>query len=309
MRVRLAVIVALAIAFALAGAFFLKQNPVRVRDLHPEIELIPPEMAEIPAGRFTMGDDARGRPIERPAHEVLLTAYRIGKFEVTNAEWKRFCDATGHACPADPDFAEANPLGKDYFLKNPHYPVVMISWNDMAAYCRWLSGRTGKDYHLPTEAQWERAARGGLSGMDFPWGNERDSSRARVFLHWNEGPVAVGSYAPNGFGLYDMAGNVNEATADWFDESAYARAPSKDPVGPSGLVNYVSLVAPWQRSRLKGRCHVVRGGSYRAPWDALTPGPDGRLENSSQVFCRDWLYQQPYVHFDLGFRVAEGGVH
>jgi len=68
------------------------------------------------------------------------------------------------------------------------------------------------------------------------------------------------------------------------------------------------LISPWKRSRLKGRCHVVRGGSYRAPWDGVMDGIDGRPELSAQTFGRDWLYQAPYTHFDLGFRVAEGGV-
>jgi formylglycine-generating enzyme required for sulfatase activity len=296
------------LAVAVVLLYHVKQNPVAFEDVRKDVAALEPEMADIPGGTFTMGDDARGRPIERPAHPVDLSPFRIGKYEVTNEEYRRFCDATGRTYPVDPDFAEVNPIGKDYFESLPRYPVIMVSWDDMRAYCAWLSARTGKDYHLPTEAQWERAARGGAEGLEYPWGNEKDPSRARIMLKWSEGPVEVGRYPPNGYGLHDMAGNVGEATADWYDEGYYARSPRKDPTGPSGLANYHSLVHPWKRSRLKGRCHVVRGGSFRAPWDGVMIAPDGRPELSCQTFGRDWLYQQPYTHFDLGFRVAEGGV-
>jgi len=308
MRRLLPVLAALIVLCLAVGALYRsKQNPIRFEDLHRDVAALEPEMVDIPGGTFTMGDDARGRPIERPAHAVELSPYRIGKYEVTNEEYRRFCDATGRAYPPDPDFVEKNPLGKDYFSARPHHPVVMISWDDMAAYAAWLSRRTGKDYHLPTEAQWERAARGGVEGLEYPWGDDRDPSRARIMLTWREGPVEIGQYPPNGFGLHDIAGNVAEATADWYDEWYYARSPRKDPTGPSGIANYHSLVHPWKRSRLKGRCHVVRGGSFRAPWDGVMIAPDGRPELSCQTFGRDWLYQQPYTHFDLGFRLAEGG--
>jgi formylglycine-generating enzyme required for sulfatase activity len=309
MRTRRALAGGLALMGVAFGVlYYVKQNPVSFVDLRPEVAPIEPELVDIPGGTFTMGDDARGRPVELPAHEVELTPFRIGKYEVTNEEYRRFCDATGRPYPPDPDFVEANPVGRAYFTSLPRHPVVMISWDDMRAYAAWLSKRTGKDYHLPTEAQWERAARGGVPALEYPWGNERDPSRARIMLTWREGPMQVGSYPPTGYGLHDVAGNVAEATADWYDERYYARSPRKDPVGPAGVANYLSLVRPWKRSRLKGRCHVVRGGSFRAPWDGVMVAPDGRPELSCQTFGRDWLYQQPYTHFDLGFRLAEGGV-
>lgn len=304
---RVALLAAFVAALTAAGTVYeIKQNPVRVEEVRSDVAPIEPEMLDIPGGVFTMGD-ARGRDIERPPHEVELAPFRLAKYEVTNDEYRRFCDATGRSYPPDPDFVEANPVGKDYVVSRPRYPVVMITWTDMATYCAWLSKRTGKDYHLPTEAQWERAARGGVS-TEYPWGDERSLDRARVFLHWNEGPVEVGQYLPNPYGLHDMGGNVAEATADWYDENWYTKSPRLNPTGPSGLANYLTLIAPWKRSRLKGRCHVVRGGSYRAPWDGVMNAADGRPELSCQTFGRDWLYQEPYTHFDLGFRVAEGGV-
>ena len=185
----------------------------------------------------------------------------------------------------------------------------MMSWTDAAAYCLWLKDRTGKDYHLPTDAQWERAARGGLDGKLYPWGDDRREGMAQMNASWSVGTVAVGSFPPNGYGLYDVAGNVNEMTADWYEETWYRRSPRDNPTGPSGFRNYFSLISPTGRSRLKGRCHVVRGGSYRAPWDWKTKNPDGRFETPVQVGAREYLYQEPYTHFDLGFRVALGGVH
>jgi formylglycine-generating enzyme required for sulfatase activity len=289
---------------AAALLIFLKQNPIAYADVRREVQPIEPQMAEIPAGPFIMGNPA-GTDVEKPVHEVVLSAYSIGRFEVTNEEYRRFCDATGRPYPEDPE----NSIGKNYSAALPHYPAVMMSWSDAAAYCLWLKDRTGKDYHLPTDAQWEKAARGGLDGKLYPWGDDRREGMAQMNSSWSVGPVAVGSFPPNGYGLYDVAGNVNEMTADWYDEGWYKRSPRVDPTGPGGFANYFSLMSPTGRSRVKGRCHVVRGGSYRAPWDWNTKNPDGRFETPVMVGAREYLYQAPYTHFDLGFRVALGGVH
>ena len=277
----------------------LRQPRPEFTDLLANIEPILPEMVDIPAGPFQMGNPG-GTPQELPVHEVELSAYSIGRYEVTNQEYQRFVQATGYVPPIDPIFAE----GKNYFGTLPTHPVVEISVTDAMAYCLWLSRRTGQNFHLPTEAQWEKAARGGLELATYPWGEQRLENAARMNLTWSEGTVPVGSYPPNGFGMYDVAGNVNEITSDWYTENYYSKSPRRDPQGPSGFEAYVSLLNPVGRSRLKGRCHVVRGGSYRAPWDWQTKGPDGRLETPVQPGAREYLYQAPYTHFDLGFRVA-----
>lgn len=302
-KILTAVVVALIAAAVLSALVYAKQNPIAYTEVRPEIVPIEPEMVEIPAGPFQMGN-AWGTPEEKPVHEVDLSAYSIGKYEVTNEEYRRFCDATGRPYPPDPEDAG----GKDYFVSKPRYPVVEISWSDMAAYCLWLSDKTGKDYHLPTEAQWEKAARGGFDGRRYPWGDDRVPGMARMMLDYYDGPVEVGSFPPNGYGLYDMAGNVNEAVADWYEETYYASAPEKDPLGPTGFGAYLGLARVVGRSRLKGRCHVVRGGSWRAPWDWQTRGPHGMFETPVECGAREYLYQAPYTHFDLGFRVAMGGV-
>ena len=295
----ISILVVFGLALGVVLLLLSHQRPIRYTTVRADIEPIAPEMVEITAGPFLMGN-RDGTPFEKPVHQVDLSTYSMGRYEVTNQEYRRFADATGRAYPADPIFAR----GQNYFLSHPRHPVVEISWTDAAAYCQWLSDRTGKRYHLPTEAQWEKAARGGLDQALYPWGDERRENAARMNLSWSAGPVEVGSYPPNGYGLFDVAGNVNEMTADWYDEYWYRRSPERDPQGPSGLANYLTLIDPPQRSRFKGRCKVVRGGSYRASWDWETPNPDGMLEIPVNVGARDYLYQEPYTHFDLGFRVV-----
>jgi formylglycine-generating enzyme required for sulfatase activity len=293
------ILAAVLLAGGLAAVVAAKQNPIAYEEVNASVAPIEPQMAELPGGTFRMGNP-EGLPHEQPVHEVQLSPFAIGKYEVTNAEYARFVEATGIPEPPDPWFWK----GQHTFRNRPDYPVVEISWSDAAAYCKWLSDKTGKRYHLPTEAQWEFAARGGLKDAAFPWGNDKVPGMARMMTPEKDGPVAVGQYPPNGYGLYDVAGNVNEMVADWFDEDYYASAPRQDPKGPSGLTAYVGLLGAQGRSRKKGRCHVVRGGSYRAPWDWHTKNPDGRLETPVQCGAREYLYQAPYTHFDLGFRVA-----
>lgn len=272
-------------------------------DVRPELQPILPEMVSIPGGAFMMGN-ASGTAEEQPVHEVELSPYAIGKYEVTNREWKQFAEATGRYHPANPLFAD----GINYFLDRPDSPVVEMTWSDAAAYCAWLARRTGKDYHLPSEAQWEYAARGGLAEKIYPWGDERRREMANMDHDWNHGTMPVGSFPPNGYGLYDMVGNVNEMVQDWYSEKYYSRSPRKDPGGPSGLLNYFSLINPVGRSRGKGRCKVLRGGSYRAPFTWEEYNPDGMHETPVQPGARDYVAMDPYTHFDLGFRVALGGI-
>jgi formylglycine-generating enzyme required for sulfatase activity len=301
MKKKLLILFAILIVLAAAGWWFLAshQVPITYTETDPEIEPIEPVMVEIPAGPFLMGNP-EGTDYEKPLHEVELSSYSIGVYEVTNEEYQRFVDATDREDPPDPVFA----VGENYFRTRPRHPVLEITWTDAAAYCKWLSDRTGKNYHLPSEAQWEKAARGGLEGAIYPWGDERKEGMARMNLSRSEGTLMVGTFPPNGYGMFDVAGNVNEMVSDWYDENWYGKSPSVDPEGPSGWANYFTLIAPPDRSRLKGRCKVVRGGSYRAPFDWVTRNPDDMLEIPVMVGARDYLYQEPYTHFDLGFRVA-----
>jgi formylglycine-generating enzyme required for sulfatase activity/serine/threonine protein kinase len=196
------------------------------------------EMVLVPAGEFTMGSDD-GDPDEKPAHKVKLGPYLVDRHEVTVAQYRRFCDATGRALPADRLVVLGVPEGRT--------PVVAVPWADAAEYAQWV----GKA--LPTEAQWEKAARGSDSRR-FPWGDQiqREWFNAqepkRGMGDGERGVAAVGRF-PNDtspFGCLDMAGNVSEWCADWYDEKYYASSPpGEDPKGPASAE---------KRS--------VRGGSY-----------------------------------------------
>lgn len=166
-------------------------------------------MVEIPAGPFTMGSDT-GAEDEAPAHEVDLPAFEIDRFEVTNADFSVFVDATGYQTDAEKEGRTRNwrsaGEGKD------NHPVVFVSWNDAVAYCEWVGKR------LPTEAEWEKAARG-TDGRLYPWGDDWDPSKTNVKDTGLRGTAVVGSFGAGAspYGAEDMAGNVWEWTADWYE--------------------------------------------------------------------------------------------
>jgi formylglycine-generating enzyme len=198
------------------------------------------EMVLIPAGEFEIGSNEASE--EQPLHRVYLDDFYIYKYEVTNAQYQQFVKDTGYRSPAFRKNAEFN---------HPDQPVVGVSWDDAVAYCQWLSRKSGKRYRLPTEAEWEKAARGGLSGMKFPW--ETSDLRGKAnFGSVEESAARVGSFKPNGYGLHDMVGNVWEWCSDWYAKSYYSQSPNSNPKGPeSGLVR------------------VVRGGSWASATESL----------------------------------------
>jgi len=164
-------------------------------------------MVEIPGGPFTMGIHS-GSPDEGPAHEVDVAAFRMDKFEVTNADFATFVEATGYQTDAE-KMGASRAWRDDYGNGEDNHPVVRVTWNDAVAYCTWL------DKRLPSEAEWEKAARG-PEGFTYPWGDDWDPSQANVKESGLRGTTAVGSYPPNGYGLHDIAGNVWEWTNDWY---------------------------------------------------------------------------------------------
>jgi len=151
-----------------------------------------------------MGSDT-GKEDESPQQEVILDAYNIDIYPVTNAEYKKFVDATGHKPPR-------NWKNGTYPEGKADHPVVWVTWYDAQAYAEWVGKR------LPTEAEWEKAARG-TDGRIYPWGNEFDKNKCNSREAGIKDTVPVGSYPDNAspFGVYDMAGNVWEWTADWYD--------------------------------------------------------------------------------------------
>jgi len=241
------------------------------------------ELVELAGGAFTMGTDGRYRypeDGEGPAHEVVLGAFAIAPHAVSNAQFAAFAAATGHRTAAErfgwsfvfggllpDDFPEtravanapwwrqvegadwAHPEGPQSSIEGRgDHPVVHVSFTDAEAFCAWSGTR------LPTEAEWEFAARGGVAGARFPWGDELEPAgepRMNVFqgrfpvADGQAGTVPVDAFEPNGFGLYNVTGNVWEWTSDWFDPDYYRDSPREDPRGPDSGVQ-----------------RVMRGGSY-----------------------------------------------
>lgn len=199
-------------------------------------EIIEPVMVRVPEGWFEMGC-ATGRDDEKPVHRVWVDAFEIGSYQVTNADFGHYLAATGGAAPAC--WTNAN-------FNGPRMPVVAVSWYEAASYCGWLSGATGKRYRLPTEAEWERAARGGSEGFLYPWGDTPPEMVPDYAKRWKLGPEPVGLYAPNAYGLYNAGDNVHEWCADWYDAIYYAQSPERNPQGPESGARRASRGGSWR---------------------------------------------------------------
>ena len=184
--------------------------------------------------------------------------------------WMHYEDPPADASATPPPKGKARPkpkrMGKlpDGMAK---LPVYNVSWDDAKAYCVARGGR------LPTEAEWERAARGGLEGQDYPWGDKFDAKLLRSGVEM--GPEEVGKYKPNAFGLFDMAGNVSEWTADYFEREYYAKSPAADPPGPA-----------------EGTYRIIRGGAWSDAPKRVT------------VYFRNWV-RPTQRQANIGFRCAQ----
>jgi formylglycine-generating enzyme required for sulfatase activity len=203
-----------------------------------------PSCVRIDAGRFLMGSEA-GQSVEGPVHRVWVDAFAMAATQVTVEEYARFLEAMGKAPP---------PQWGDPKFSHPRQPVVAVSWFDAVAYCAWLSSVTGSQYRLPTEAEWERAARGGAEGMLFPWGNEPPSSRPGYEARWKSGPERVGQSEPNAYGLFEMCENVHEWCSDWFAADYYAVSPERNPRGPEEGERKASRGGSWRHQIKIARC-------------------------------------------------------
>jgi iron(II)-dependent oxidoreductase len=222
-----------------------------------------PDMVLIPNGEFNMGKNSTNSTDWQPEHKVYIDAFYMDKYEVTNRQYYEFCTKTNHQLPEFWGLAQFKS-GLDY----PDYPVVGISSFDAEQYARWAGKR------LPTEAEWEYAARGGLAGKNFPWGDQVDSAKVNYGKKF-KGILKVGSFKPNGFGLFDITGNVWEWTSDFYDGGYYKISPVENPKGP-------------QTSRFK----VIRGGSWHSGAMCV------------QTYYRNGL-PASWVDFAVGFRCVK----
>jgi formylglycine-generating enzyme len=197
----------------------------------------------VPGGAFLMGSES-GQEDERPVHRVHVDAFEMSVHPVTRGEYAHFLEASGHDRPRD--WADPSLAGDDR-------PVVGVSWHDAVAYCAWSTAQ-GQPQRLPTEAEWERAARGGRDGAAFPWGDAMpgwipDEGRGPLPGPW---PVTLG--APTAFGLQGIAANVHEWCADWHDRGYYAVSPDRNPQGPPSGVRRASRGGSWRHAVTISRC-------------------------------------------------------
>ena len=213
------------------------------------------DMVLIPAGNFQMGSNT-GDPDEKPVHTVYVDAFYMDIHEVTNAQYKQFVDANPQWRQAriPTDYHDGEYLkhwnGNNYPTGKGDHPVVYVSWYGAMAYAQWARKR------LPTEAEWEKAARGGLVGRKYPWGNSIDPSKANYDSHVGD-TTTVGSHPPNKYGLYDMAGNVWEWCLDAYEGDFYKNSPSRNPIAGEGVIRHITN----NFTNVK-TTRVLRGGSW-----------------------------------------------
>jgi formylglycine-generating enzyme len=233
-----------------------------------------PDMIFVKGGTFRMGSNT-GESDEKPVHTVSLSDYYIGKYEVTVAQYKAFCIETGKKMPPDPkpEWYEEHKNAVKWVWRDD-YPIVNISWRDAMEYCDWLSKKTGHKYTLPTEAQWEYAARGGNKSGNYSYSGSSNINKVAWYdeTTFEKGPKPVGTLRPNELGIFDMSGNAWEWCLDFFGK--YTSESKKDPQGSSS--------SPYR---------VIRGGSWYY------------VAHLARVTARDGPYPH-YTNYNYGFRVA-----
>ena len=216
-------------------------------------------MVYVPEGEFEMGDGQEGNC---PKHKVHLSAYWIGMYCVTNAQYLTFVDATGHRPPDKTDYGTPVWNGRSFPKEKAAHPVVCVDWDDAQAYARWAGCQ------LPTEAQWEKAARG-PSGLIYPWGNDWDQAKCRNDK--NKGseqtaPVHAYPQGASGYGTYNQSGNVWEWCADWYDSGYYKNSQQQDPAGPATGSGRVDRGGSWgydDPANFRGALRSWGGPGYR----------------------------------------------
>ena len=201
-------------------------------------------LLSIPEGWFQMGSEA-GQDNERPVHRVWVDAFLLAACPVTNSDYALYLGATSAPPP---------PTCNDPNLNPPKQPVVSVSWFEAVQYCRWLSATKSRSFRLPTEAEWERAARGGVEGKLFPWGDDTPQSRPDYQTRWKTGSEPVATQPPNAYGLYDISENVHEWCSDWYQSGYYEISPERNPQGPEVGERKASRGGSWRHHIKISRC-------------------------------------------------------
>jgi eukaryotic-like serine/threonine-protein kinase len=273
-RIHLYIGLSVVLLLLLGGSYFFisklgQRGPAQAGS--QKIDSSAPGMLLIKGGWLKMGT-LEGYDYEQPMHEVYVDSFYIDETEVTNEQFEKFVLATGHKTEAEIVGNEENSWKAYATPERKNHPVVLVSWDDAAAYAKWAGKR------LPTEAEWEYAARGGLIGQKYPWGDDPPPRHANFGRGRKPGTPPtepVKSYEPNGYGLYDMAGNVSEWCQDWFDPKYYSSSPERNPAGPS-----------------TGQSRVIRGGSWYTDFN--------QIRVSSRISELPGGYE-----YDRGFRCAK----
>ena len=218
-----------------------------------------PVCVVVPAGDFLMGC-AQGRDEEKPVHRVWVDAFEMAVYQVRNRDFAVFMEATVH--PPPPNWGQPD-------FDHPDFPVVSVSWVEAQKYCQWLSHAAGRSYRLPTEAEWERAARGGRENRLYPWGDEPPQARADYQRRWGgevRGPLPVGQGEANPYGIFDLCENVHEWCADWYLADYYTHSPQRNPRGPDDGERRASRGGSWRHhikvSRLAARSSIPPAFQY-----------------------------------------------
>ena len=192
-----------------------------------------PETIRVEGGTFKMGDD-NGEKDEKPTHSVTIRSFNLARTETTVGQWREFCAVTARRMPEVP-----------WFGQKETQPIVNVSWDDAVAYCHWLSSKTDKHYRLPTEAEWEFAARGGTKSKGYPYSGGTAPDSVSWFSGKTVGPMHVATKLPNELGFYDMTGNVWEWCSDFYDAGYYGVSDKENPTGPA-----------------QGKFYSIRGGAW-----------------------------------------------
>jgi formylglycine-generating enzyme len=223
----------------------------------------PGGMVLVPGGSFIMGKNTPYPSDWQPEHRVSIDSFYVDRYEVRNKEYFEFCQATHTGLPEFWGMAQFK-CGPDF----PDFPVVGVNYFDAEKYAKWAGKR------LPTEAEWEYAARGGLPASNFPWGDQADSTKMNYGKKYKS-ILKVGSFPPNAYGIFDISGNVWEWTSDNYGDDFYANSPEKNPKGPPS-----------------GRFKVIRGGSWHSGGMCV------------QTYYRNGL-SPSWVDFAVGFRCVK----